>query len=362
MGEYSRDTPPWLRRLADPRITVAGLLWLAALTVWGTLAQANPAVGLHGATQRFFHSWVFRGPFGLPLPGMMGSCALLTIHLLASMAVRLRRRGAGLWLTHLGLLLMMLGAFFTRQSARETVVVLAEGEQTAVSVSETEWELAVIRPLPDGSRQITAHPFRGLRPDLVIALPAALGTVAIEQAWRSVDTTHLPARPAPENLRPAPVPADPRRALPAIVLRVADQRIALLGEGEALALGPPAGTEPATVYVQLRRARHPLPFTIRLLDFEKAFHPNTRLPRSFRSRVELLEDNRAREVVISMNRPLLHGPFAFYQSSYMDTPNGREISVLAVSENRFRPAPYLATALMAIGMVMHYLRPGRQAR
>jgi len=41
-------------------------------------------------------------------------------------------------------------------------------------------------------------------------------------------------------------------------------------------------------------------------------------------------------------------------------PDGREVSVLAVSENRFRPAPYLATALMAFGMVAHYLRPRRR--
>ncbi len=134
-----------------------------------------------------------------------------------------------------------------------------------------------------------------------------------------------------------------------------------MGEGEALALGPPVGADPASVYVQLRRARHPLPFAIRLLDFEKAFHPNTRVPRSFRSRVEVTEDGRAREVVISMNRPLLRGAFALYQSPYMDAPDGREISVLAVSENHFRPAPYLATALMALGMAAHYLRPRRSS-
>lgn len=350
-----------VRGCADPRITVAGLLWLGVLTVWGTLAQANPAVGLHGATQRFFHSWLVRGPFGIPLPGMMGSCAALSVHLLASMFTRLRGRSVGLWITHLGLLLMMAGAFWTRHFARETIIVLAEGERTAVSLSETAWELAVIRPLPDGAREVTAHPWERLAAGGRIGLPGGLGELVIERVDRSVDTAGLPRRPAPEDLRSAPVPADPRRALAGVVVRVGGDRIALIGEGDALALGPPVGADPASVYVQLRRARHPLPFAIRLLDFEKAFHPNTRVPRSFRSRVEVIENGRTREVVISMNRPLLYGAVALYQSSYAEAPDGREISVLAVSENHVRPAPYLATALMALGMAAHCLRPRRSS-
>jgi len=290
----------------------------------------------------------------------MGSCAALSVHLLASIFTRLKGRSLGLWLTHLGLLAMMAGAFFTRRFARETVVVLAEGERTAVSVSETAWELAVIRPLPDGSREVTAHAWDRLSSGARIALPGEPSELAIERVYRSVDTSRLPRRPEPGDLQPAPMPSDPRRALPAAVVRVGGERVALIGEGEALALGPPVGTDPASVYVQLRRARYPLPFAIRLLDFEKAFHPNTQIPRSFRSRVEVIEDGQAREVIISMNRPLLRGAFALYQSSYMDAPDGREVSVLAVSENRFRPAPYLATALMAFGMVAHYLRPRRR--
>lgn len=341
---------------------MAGLLWLAVLTVWGTLAQANPAVGLHGATQRFFHSWFIRGPFAILLPGMLGSTAVLSLHLVASMFTRLKGRGIGLWVTHAGFLLMLIGAFLTRHFARETVVVLAEGEQAIVSVSEREWEVAVIRPAPDGSREVIAHAWDRLTAGDSISLPNGLGEVQIERLYPSVDPALLRRRPTPDNVRPVPIPADPRRALPAVVLRAGSERVALLGEGEALALGPPVGVDPASVYIQLRRARYPLPFAIRLRDFEKAFHPNTRVPRQFLSRVEVTEDGRARHVVISMNRPMLRGRFAIYQSSYMDAPDGREISVLAVSENRFRPAPYLATALMAVGMAMHYLRPRRSSR
>lgn len=342
--------------LASAHLTVLCLLWMGVLTVWGTLAQTNPHVGLHGATRRFFHSWFFAGPAGLPLPGMSGTSVLFLLNLIASMATRLRRdrRHAGLWLTHAGLVVLLAGAALARALSREAVLVLAEGEQSDVAVSETEWELAVIRPRPDGGRTVEAYPLRRSTARTRLPLGGSL-TAEIRAIWPSIEPpARLPVAPA--DIRPRSS-IDPRRALPAVHLVIGGEAAVLLGEGQGLAVPLPDKRE---VYLQLRRERHPLPVAIRLLDFEKKFHPNSRVPRSFSSRIEVTVGERAREVVIAMNRPFRHGAFAFYQSSYMEPPDGKEATVLAVAENHARPLPYAATGIIFGGMCVHYLTRRRE--
>jgi hypothetical protein len=69
-------------------------------------------------------------------------------------------------------------------------------------------------------------------------------------------------------------------------------------------------------------------------------------------------------VVISMNQPLRIGAWTLYQSSYQETPQG-EVSILAVVHDRFVLSPYISSAIMALGLLVHILwrlrRRGDQA-
>jgi len=346
----------WLRGIASPRLTVGVLLWMCVLTVWGTIAQADPAVGLYGATRRFFHSWFFRAPGGLPLPGGAATAALALLHLAASMATRLGpfRRRPGLWITHGGLAILIGGGLAAGRLSRDATLALAEGETASAAVSETEWELALVRRRADGGRDVEAWPLRSIRPGFRWTVNGMAEPLVVEAVFRSVEPPGGVSEVRPADLRPTARPADPRRALPAMVVRVGRETGVLVGEGQGLELPTTDARRPALL---LRRERRPLPFTIRLIDFEKKLHPNTQMPRSFVSRVEVTEGGSRREVTISMNRPLRRGQWAVFQSSYMEPAGGPEISVLAVSENHVRLLPYLATVVMLAGMIVHYARP-----
>ncbi len=361
IGSIGSRFPHWrtlLQYLGSLRWTVACLLWMCVLTVWGTVAQVNPEVGLYGALQRVFRSWWFRGPVGLPLPGMVGTLAVFFVNLLASLFQRFRpiRCYVGLWVLHLGLGLLLVGSWVGVHHARESTVTLAEGQSTSVGVSSHEWELVIIEPVGETRRRVHAWDLRSLRPGQNLPLPGMPDGATVHRVWSSVEWSGSQP-PSPEALRSARH-VDPERAIPAVVLRVGTDRFALVGEGDALRI-PRRDTTDA-VFVHLRRTRHPLPITIRLVDFQKEFYPNSRIPRSFESRIEVFDGRSQRPVVISMNRPFRYGPFTFYQSSYIDHPDGPEISVLAVSENRVRLLPYVSCALMFAGMVLHYLSPGRR--
>lgn len=367
MSKLSSD-PGWraspagkaLHALGAPHVTVACLLWFAVLTVWGTLYQADPVHGLHGAVQRFFHSWFFFAGGVVPLPGVQGTSVVFLANLFASMMTRFGAspRRLGLWIVHGGLVVLFLGGILSRRFGRETTLVLAEGESAAMSVSETQWELAVMTPGASGGRDVRAYDLRALRPGQSLTIPGAAESVEVARVVRSAAVPpEAGETPEPEQVTESRAAADPRTVRPAVVLRAGGGRSVLLGEGPAAGLRLDGGGE---AHLHLRRARMPLPVTVKLLDFERKLHPNSTIPRSFSSRVEIDAGGGAREVTISMNRPYRHGAFTFFQSSYMDTPHGPEVSILAVSENHARLLPYAATVLMFAGMGIHYLQGRRR--
>ena len=106
----------------------------------------------------------------------------------------------------------------------------------------------------------------------------------------------------------------------------------------------------------LRRARYVLPALIALTDFRAEFYPGTDTPKSFESDVVIEAPGTPRPVRISMNKPLRLSGVTFYQASYEFDATGAAYSTLAVVENRGRLVPYFATAIIGIGLVVHFIQ------
>jgi hypothetical protein len=96
-----------------------------------------------------------------------------------------------------------------------------------------------------------------------------------------------------------------------------------------------------------------LPFKLRLDDFQMDLYPGTRRPAMFRSKVVVLDAAAGgeRPAVIEMNRPLTHGGFSFFQSSYQ-MRDGREMSVLSVARDPGEPVVFLGYTLLVAGMIV----------
>ncbi|SVA41121.1 uncharacterized protein METZ01_LOCUS93975, partial [marine metagenome] len=57
-------------------------------------------------------------------------------------------------------------------------------------------------------------------------------------------------------------------------------------------------------------------------------------------------------ILIQMNEPLRYKGYTFFQSSFIEGPEG-ETTVLAVVKNYGRLFPYISSIIMCIGLLFH---------
>ena len=72
------------------------------------------------------------------------------------------------------------------------------------------------------------------------------------------------------------------------------------------------------------------------------------------SMTTLPEDGISKHILIKMNEPLRHKGYTFYQSSFIESPDG-ETSVLAAVKNYGRLFPYISSIIMCIGLLLHLI-------
>ncbi|MCK6682752.1 MAG: cytochrome c biogenesis protein ResB [Thermoanaerobaculia bacterium] len=96
-----------------------------------------------------------------------------------------------------------------------------------------------------------------------------------------------------------------------------------------------------------------LPFSIHLQAFEMDLYPGTGRPAMYRSRVEVVEPSGGgrKPAVIEMNKPLSHGGYSFFQSSYQ-IAEGRRMTILSVSKDPGQPIVFLGYVLLVGGMII----------
>lgn len=343
-----------LKKLGSLKFTVLVLSLIAFLVVAGTVCQAQS--GLYAAQQRVFHSWVF-WLFGiLPLPGMLLAGVLFLVNLLAALPTRFswRRPPFGMLLFHLGLLLLAGGGFFIAATAQESFLTLREGESGVFSSAASDWEIA-IQEAGRADAPAWAMEVSGLVRGREVTVADSGIVVRLEARHENCRWDTARAGEA-IRLEPLAPEADPAENIPGIGLLVRSgretRRVFLWGgQGNPTILDLGG----AAVAFSLRLKRFALPLKLKLLDFKRTLHAGTEIPKSFESHVEIDAGSIRRRALISMNRPLRFREFTFYQSSYGEDPQQGESSTFSVVRSTGRWLPYAASALMLLGLTVHFL-------
>lgn len=110
--------------------------------------------------------------------------------------------------------------------------------------------------------------------------------------------------------------------------------------------------------------RQPLPFDLKLIDFRRRFDPGVMQARSYESDVLLSDEEQQIEnkpVTISMNEPLSHRGYTFYQSSFTppDDGSGQFVSLFQVRYDPYWHVVYLGCLLVVVGVFLQfYMRAG----
>jgi hypothetical protein len=105
--------------------------------------------------------------------------------------------------------------------------------------------------------------------------------------------------------------------------------------------------------------RVPLGYALRLIDFKREVNPGSVGNAAFSSKVRVVDSRRSldQERIISMNQPLTHGNFTFYQSSFDEAGHGRDISAFSVGYDPGRTLKYCGSLMICLGIaIMFFMR------
>lgn len=365
---------PLAALLASLRVTVMLLVLSILLVFAATLDQVH--LGVWGVQQKYFHSfWVFSQVPGagvaLPIfPGGYCLGLLLLANLVAAHLTRFRLRAAnaGLWLTHLGLILLLAGEGISGLLQQDSQMRIDVGQTRRYAESFRATELAVVETtapdrdtviaipsglieeqrelqhprLPFAIKPIVYYPnarlrMRGANPDG----PPAVATLG--------DGVQVAAQPAPVTYKPN----ESNWPTAYLELRTPEGPIGTLLVSTML-VGPQTLTyQGRTWEIALRPQRDYLPAQLTLERFTHDVYPGTQIPKDFASTVRLRSDDRRddRQVRIFMNNPLRVAGRAIYQAGY---DNNDRTSVLQVVRNPAWLMPYVACSVIALGLALQF--------
>ncbi len=340
----------WLKQLSAPSITLWLLLLLIVLVVIGTLEQAQ--IGLYAAQQNYFHAWIAWFPsqslVKIPFPGGATLFLALFLNLAASFFSRFawNWKQAGLWICHIGIVLLVIGSALTFYLAQEGVLKLGPNEAKSQFFNSRFYELALTQQGIEYDRMI-AFPQSMLMDKAKLPQNDLPFTLEIVGYWPSWIQQH--AHPDFASYDPTKVHGDE----PGCMVQIWANGSAIAHYGLVLDI-PIAFTYQGEQYqLILQHKTYFIPFQVHLMAFERELYPGTDTPKAFTSKVMVQDTKTQREALIQMNRPLRYNGYTFYQSSFYETETGYG-SVLAVVYNPAEEWPYFSCILIFAGMVLHF--------
>lgn len=358
---------------------LAGTLFvlLLILTFFGTLEQGEH--GLYETQKKYFESlYVVHHLFGkipLLLPGGYLLMSLLTINLIVGGIIRMRKgwRQAGILIIHVGILLLMAGAFITHRFAVEGHLTLYENQQSDEFLSYHRWELSLTEAADSGTASqfiLSDEAFAGLQPGHTTTLQA--DQLPFELRMDAYYENCSPQRAGSMAGQVAKVvngmcllelPKDPARErnVAGAYVTIRDK-----SSGESsehilfgMADGPAVVSTAAGAWlIELRRQRWELPFTVVLDRFTRELHPRTNMPRVFMSDVSKIENGTVENIRIAMNEPLRHRGYTLFQASWGPenaAPGEPLFSTFAVVKDPADQWPLAACIVITFGLVLHFI-------
>jgi hypothetical protein len=356
------------------KLTVV-LLGLSIILIFAaTLDQVH--LGIWAVQQKYFQTFFVLWKVGeVPIPVFPGGYflgGLLLVNLLAAHAYRFKLswRKSGILLTHLGLILLLVGQLLTGLWQQEYQMRLEEGESKNYAESYQNNELAITNTTDPKFDDVVAIPESLLAKGAEIQHPKLPFRVVTRAYFPNSSPLEPRADGAPPSLAtagvgvrlttsPAAVTYKPdERNIPASYIELvgAEGSLGIWLVSEDPRLIPQHFTDAAghSWKISLRAQRAYKPFSLTLLKFNHDIYAGTDIPKNFSSRIRLTtpDGHEDREVLIYMNNPLRYAGLTFYQASF--EKDNEHVTILQVVRNPSWLLPYLACGLMGLGLVIQF--------
>jgi ResB-like family len=371
------------------KLATVVLVFMTIITVLGTLDQVDN--GLHAAKLKYFHSFfVIDKLFGvIPviLPGGLLLMIVLFVNMIMGAIIKVRKRwkGAGLLISHCGMLMLLAGGFITWAYSTDGYMVLYPGMQSSRVESYRDWQLEIV-PLNDkgssesawilgsdvletlGDKVSPAFSNSDLPFDVVFNGYTKNGTpvptsapIAAQIKGKIIDGFVL----SPQEISP-----EAEQNYPACYIEFrpksgGDPIEAILWAG-SYRFDPREKPMPFRFEVDgkpygalLAKQSWTVPFSVRLDKFIFERHPGVSMARNYESRVTRFEEGESDKALeIKMNEPMRHAGYTFFQESFgpPDAAEGEEMySQFAVANNPADQWPLWSLCVTGVGLAIHFL-------
>ncbi len=342
------------------------------LVVLCTLLQVS--LGTYGAVEATMRTWLVwyypgAGTWGIPyLPGGALVGLVLLVNLTVALVQRFRWawRYVGLWLIHLGLVVLVAGEFISGALQVDTRMTIEEGQTVSHLEHPREVELALVDRSNPAKDEVWAVPDRLLTRGGTLSLPGTTLTVKVHAFYPNAELRNRkpgdPPHPGNAGIAPnvtvVPLPvirANEEANVPVCFVELFSGAQSHGTWLTSLVIGAPQEIihEGRPLALSLRHRRIELPYRLTLKKFSHDRYPGTDIPKNFSSLVHLDDPGRgqSRDILISMNQPLRYDGKAFYQASFGKADT---LSILQVVENPGWLMPYLSTVLVSLGLLIHF--------
>ncbi len=334
----------FLRSFASLKLTIALLLWLCVLLVWGTLYQVDH--GLFMAQNKFFNSYFVEGLF----PSARTILMILFFNLAAAFFTKFRYslRDLPLLCVHSGLILLLISGFITLNFSQEAFITLKEGERTNLAYDYHTWIFDVVKSSQQGLNKLS-YPLNELREKQKITIDSE-NIIQLQNLYTNAYIFDTPF--AGRILKKLEQEKDFEKNIPAIVLKINGKIIELQGEQQNTFEYKTANSN---LYFILKRQSYTLPFAIELEDVSRELYSGTEIAKSYKSQIIIHENSGAqRPFAIEMNKPFRYQDYTLYQNSFMADEEGNEATVLALVKSPNYFLAYIASLLTAFGLFLHF--------
>ena len=353
------------------QLTIVLLALLMGLIVACTLAQVE--MGTQGAVNAYMRSFIVWHQFSFltfqvpTFPGGALVGLLLTINLIAkTMDIKLIWPRAGMWLIHVGLVVLFAGEFVAGMMQVDTNMSIEVGQTVNFVQSYKNAELALIDVTDPTWDEVYSVPDTQLARGGAIAIPGTPITLNVKKFYPNAQLSNLPPG-APPSMATVGVGAGVSIIEQPLVSADNDMNqtsafVEPVAGGRSygvwlasVALGAPQSFthEGRTYLLTMRLRRQYLPYAFTLKQFRHDVYPGTDIPKNFSSLVQVVNPSQkeSREVLIYMNQPLRYAGKTFYQASFGKNDT---LSVLSVVENPGWLLPYVSCVLVSVGLLVHF--------
>ena len=360
-----------INSLSSLYITLFSLFGLFILTFIATLAQVD--MGIFEAKKYFFEGVFVYLPVGnFNIPIFFSGYTLGVIMLINLCCAHFKRfvfkwSKIGIWLTHIGLIILIIGSGIISSYTIESQLSLEEGQSKNYTQSVILNELVVLESIDDENDRVFSFPESFLAeysalvdPDLPFSIEpisyfenSTIGRVpeGIQSIASQGLGSEMIVTPRPKSFN------DKERNMPSAHLEVFynNQSLGVWTVSALLAVEQSLGQINGKNYrIALRPKRYYLDFNIKLNEFSHDKYIGTETPKNFSSLVELTDKTGSflESFLIYMNHPLRYDGKTFYQASF-----GKEdtLSVFQVVENPGWLLPYISSIIMSLGLLIHFI-------